>query len=58
VGAVVAARADLEGAPAVSLSGHAERNRTYWTGLAPGYAERAPHAWAQEEINWGVWHVP
>ena len=42
----------------MSLSAHAERNRTYWTGLAAGYAERAPHAWAQEEINWGVWHVP
>ena len=58
MGAVVAARADLEGAPSVSLSAHAERNRTYWTGLAPRYAERAPHAWVQEEIDWGVWHVP
>jgi ubiquinone/menaquinone biosynthesis C-methylase UbiE len=57
VGAVVAAGADLEGAPAVSLSGHAERNREYWTSLAPEYAERASWAWEQE-VNWGVWRVP
>ncbi len=42
----------------MSYSEHAERNRDVWTGYAAGYAERAPHAWAQEEITWGVWHVP
>ena len=39
-------------------SSDAERNRDAWTGWAAGYAERAPRAWAREEITWGVWDVP
>jgi SAM-dependent methyltransferase len=42
----------------MTLSGHAERNREYWSGRASEYAERAPRAWAQEEVNWGIWRVP
>ena len=40
------------------LSDHAELNRAAWTGYADEFAETAPAAWAQEEITWGVWHVP
>ena len=42
----------------MSLSDHARRNREVWTGYAPSYAESAARNWAQEEITWGVWHVP
>jgi SAM-dependent methyltransferase len=42
----------------MTLSEDAERNRGAWTQYAPEYAERAPRAWAQEEITWGVWGVP
>lgn len=37
---------------------HVERNRAYWTGLAPEYAEAARRNWARPEPDWGVWHVP
>ena len=37
----------------------AAANRDVWTkSNAEYYARRAPVAWAQEEIDWGVWHVP
>ena len=58
MGAELADGADLAGAEAVTLSEHARRNRGQWTQWAPGYAAAAPQAWAQEEITWGVWHVP
>jgi SAM-dependent methyltransferase len=38
--------------------GYVERNRAVWTTFAPDYADRAPAAWSQEEMDWGVWHVP
>lgn len=37
---------------------HVERNREYWTGLAPEYADAARRNWARPEPDWGVWHVP
>jgi SAM-dependent methyltransferase len=37
---------------------HSLRNRAAWTGMAPGYAERAPRQWAQEELDWGIWSIP
>jgi SAM-dependent methyltransferase len=42
----------------VTLPEHVERNRRSWTEAAPEYAEKAPRAWATEEINWGIWSVP
>jgi SAM-dependent methyltransferase len=42
----------------MSLSEHAQRNRTEWTKWAVEYAERAPRNWEEAEINWGVWHIP
>jgi len=42
----------------MSLSDHARQNREVWTGYAAEYAESAARNWAQEEITWGVWHVP
>ena len=42
----------------MSLSDHARSNRELWTGYAAEYAESAAWDWAQEEITWGVWHVP
>jgi len=42
----------------VTYSEHALKNREVWTGYAAEYAESAKRAWAQEEITWGVWHVP
>ena len=33
-------------------------NRAAWTGMAPGYAERAPRAWSKEEFDWGIWSIP
>jgi SAM-dependent methyltransferase len=41
----------------VALSEDAQRNRRAWTAYAGEYAERAPRAWAQERITWGVWGV-
>ncbi len=34
-----------------------DRNREAWTTWAAEYAERAPAAWARDEITWGIWHV-
>jgi len=38
--------------------GYVERNRAVWTGFAVDYAKRAPHAWACQEIEWGIWNIP
>lgn len=37
---------------------HVRRNREEWTSWAPEYAEKAPAAWAAEEITWGSWGIP
>jgi SAM-dependent methyltransferase len=42
----------------MTLRDYEDRNRRSWTEAATEYAERAPQAWAQEEITWGVWKVP
>ena len=42
----------------MSLSEHAQRNRTEWTKWAVEYAERAPRNWEEAEINWGIWRIP
>jgi SAM-dependent methyltransferase len=52
----VAERGDLEGSEGVS---YVERNREAWTKTNAEYAdERAPVAWAREEIAWGMCKVP
>jgi hypothetical protein len=35
-----------------------ERNRRAWTEWSEEFAESAPKRWAEDEITWGVWHVP
>jgi SAM-dependent methyltransferase len=40
------------------LPEHVVRNRAYWDGLAPEYAERGRDRWAQAEPSWGIWGVP
>jgi SAM-dependent methyltransferase len=40
------------------VSGHVDRNREYWTGLAPQYADSAERAWAKDEPDWGIYAVP
>jgi SAM-dependent methyltransferase len=42
----------------MSLSEHARRNREEWTKWAVEYGQRAPEAWEEAEITWGIWHVP
>ncbi len=58
MGAALARGVHLEGAKAVKLSEHAQRNREAWTEYAREFAEPARRAWDQEEITWGIWHVP
>ncbi len=40
------------------LPEHVVRNRAYWDGRAPEYAERGRDHWAQAEPSWGIWGVP
>jgi SAM-dependent methyltransferase len=56
VGAALANGAGL--ARAQARMSHVERNRAVWTEYAPEFAAWAPRAWASEEFQWGVWHVP
>ncbi|HET8605992.1 MAG TPA: class I SAM-dependent methyltransferase [Gaiellaceae bacterium] len=42
----------------MSEPGHVERNRDYWTGLAPDYVAAAERNWAAPGPSWGIWHVP
>jgi hypothetical protein len=37
---------------------HVTRNREYWDDLAQQYIEAGERAWALEEPEWGIWHVP
>jgi SAM-dependent methyltransferase len=57
VGAAVAVRGDLEGAQVVN--GDTARNVEAWTRSNAEYTDaKAGEAWAREEIDWGIWHVP
>jgi ubiquinone/menaquinone biosynthesis C-methylase UbiE len=41
------------------LPEYVERNVAHWTEANANYTdEQAERAWAQEEINWGVWQTP
>ncbi len=40
------------------LPEHVRRNRTAWDRYAADFAEGAPRAWAQDEPDWGIFHVP
>jgi SAM-dependent methyltransferase len=40
------------------LTEHAQRNRAQWDVWAKDYVEPGRRAWAQQEINWGVWGIP
>jgi SAM-dependent methyltransferase len=35
-----------------------ERNRAAWTEWAGEFVEHAREAWAQDDISWGIFHVP
>lgn len=54
MGASLAARGDLEGAKALKLTEHAERNRVEWDKWAAEYVDAGRRAWAQNEISWGI----
>jgi hypothetical protein len=40
------------------LPEHVTRNRAYWDDLARQYIEAGERAWAKQEPEWGIWHVP
>jgi SAM-dependent methyltransferase len=40
------------------VSGHVERNRSAWDGKSPEYVEPGRRAWAQDEMDWGIWGLP
>ncbi len=37
---------------------HVVRNRDAWNRWAPGYAEHAARAWAEDEPSWGIFSIP
>jgi ubiquinone/menaquinone biosynthesis C-methylase UbiE len=42
----------------VKLSDHARENKASWEVEAANYVEPARRNWAQDEITWGMFHVP
>jgi GrpB-like predicted nucleotidyltransferase (UPF0157 family)/protein-L-isoaspartate O-methyltransferase len=54
VEAILARARDL----ADGLPEHARINRAGWTAEAAQYVASAERDWADDEINWGIWHVP
>ena len=40
------------------MTGHVERNRAAWDRLSAEYAEPGRRAWAQHEMDWGIWGLP
>ena len=40
------------------LPEHVALNRTYWDGQAAEYVAPGTRAWGEDEITWGIWHIP
>ena len=40
------------------MTGHVERNRALWDRLSAEYVEPGRRAWAQDEMDWGIWGLP